>query len=112
MDFENLGILELRELARGKVKGFSSMSKAVLLEALRALSPTEGGEVKIASDLPVETAQLSAVGAQITCPRCGANDTVAYSVHGVWQYRRCQRAVCRHSFSVRREYRLQEVFQL
>jgi ABC-type iron transport system FetAB ATPase subunit len=103
MDFENLGILKLRELARGKVKGFSGMSKAVLLEALCALPPPEGGEVNIASDLPVETAQPQFVRAEIKCPRCSATDTMAYSVHGNWQYRRCQRGTCRHSFSVRQE---------
>lgn len=104
MNFDKMGILELQKLARGKVKGYSRLRKAALLKALKGLSPTEGGEVDIASDLPVDTAQPQFVRPEaIKCPRCGATDTVAYSVHGNIQYRRCRRAVCRHNFSVRRE---------
>lgn len=107
MDFENLGILKLRALARGKVKGFSSMSKAVLLEALRALSPTEGGEVNIAGDLPVETAQAQIIMPRIIkCPACGATDTQVYSTDPKWQHRHCRRIGCEYhhrGFAVRRE---------
>ena len=35
------------------------------------------------------------------CPRCGANDTVAYAKHGDTQYRRCIRSVCRKNFAVK-----------
>lgn len=39
-----------------------------------------------------------------SCPRCGATDTVAYSTYTTnemgRQYRKCVRAVCRHTFSV------------
>lgn len=105
MELKEMGILALRELARGKVKGFSGMSKAVLLEALRALSPTEGGEVKIAGDLPVETAQMPVVAGAIKCPACGSTDTWVYSTDPKWQHRHCRRIGCEYhhrGFAVRR----------
>lgn len=34
------------------------------------------------------------------CPRCGATDTIATSTQGKVQYRRCLRAVCRHTYHV------------
>jgi len=38
----------------------------------------------------------------VKCPRCGANDTRAYSYYleKGRQYRHCIRGVCRHKFSV------------
>ena len=37
------------------------------------------------------------------CPRCGTTDTICRhtdSQNG-WQYRQCQRAICRHKYTVR-----------
>lgn len=39
------------------------------------------------------------------CPRCGADDTEAYSTRKNIQYRRCSRAICRHNYTVRAKKR-------
>lgn len=35
------------------------------------------------------------------CPRCRAADTVAYATKDNIQYRKCNRPICRHRYSVR-----------
>lgn len=37
---------------------------------------------------------------QSRCPRCRTTDTIATSTQGKIQYRRCLRAICRHTYTV------------
>lgn len=38
--------------------------------------------------------------ARSRCPRCGSTETKRVSDDGPTQYRRCERAICRHSYKV------------
>jgi hypothetical protein len=108
MELSEMKFGDLRKKAHGlKVESYFTMTKAQLLEALRALSPTEGGEVKIASDLPVEVAQLPVIAPKaVRCPACGGTETFVYSTDPRWQHRHCRRIGCKYyhqGFATRRE---------
>ena len=55
---------------------------------------------KKAAIKPEKTGKQYAFPRGIRCPRCKANDTLQTSTQENIQYRRCQRAVCRHPFKV------------
>jgi len=98
-----LAQMSYREMvARGKelgMEGCHKMKKEALLERLRELGATDGGQVSA----PAEGARKYSFPSPVKCPRCGATDTEAYSTKGRIQYRRCRRAVCRRNFTVQGE---------
>jgi hypothetical protein len=52
------------------------------------------------SDSTAREGVVIAFPTKARCPRCGSPDTKRVSASGKTQYRRCERAICRHAFKV------------
>lgn len=60
------------------------------------LDPIKSQPVPVKSKTKIEYAFPT----KSRCPRCQTTDTFAYKTNGNVQYRKCQRAICRHSYPV------------
>lgn len=75
---------------------------AVEIEAAETEAEKEYAERAVA-EKPVEDPPGKKViwpAGHTRCPRCGVDDTEAYSTKGVKQSRRCRRAICRKNYQV------------
>ena len=63
--------------------------------------PVDDAETIVNRKTKIENKKvIYAFPTQSRCLRCGTTDTTAYATKGRIQYRRCLRAICRHTYTV------------